>query len=85
MATAKEVQIGCAEVNEACCIKAAPVGMFSPRNPSFDLQIVNFAAATEREKEPNDGGWQHCGSQGRRRDQRHQRQSSSKNRAKQIL
>lgn len=66
-------------------MKAAPVGMFGPWNPSFDLQIVNFAAATEREKEANGGGWQHCGSQGRRRDQSHQRQSSSENRAKQIL
>lgn len=85
MATEQEVKIGCAQLNEACCIEAVPAGLFHPWNPSFDLQIVNFAAATEREKEPNDGGWQHGGSQGRRRDQSHQRQPSSESRAKQIL
>lgn len=29
--------------------------MFNPWNPSFDLQIVNFAAATEGENEPKEG------------------------------
>lgn len=52
MATVKEVEIGCVRLNEPCGVKAAPVATCNPRNPSFHLQIVNFAAATERENEP---------------------------------
>lgn len=57
MATAKEVEIARAGLNEACCIKAAPVGgVRSPWKPPFDLQIVNFAAATVRDKRDANGG-----------------------------
>lgn len=70
--------------------KDIPGGMFNPRYPLFDLQIVNFAPANEREKEPHGGGSQRYGSQGRRRDgsfgsSKSSKKASQKNRAKQIL